>query len=141
MSFYYNKPKPTYIKNAFSTPSRYNKASNKSSIKLTRANLFLKEVIKDSSIITTTSLGKEVYNLKIKDSPITIGYLGYLVNKEKLSNLTSYLFNLGEQFNLKDFFIIINYSLEGKFYYYAINNGRITFKECVDNSKDLSIAF
>ena len=119
MSFTLYKNKPSY-NNSASTTSRYNKNSFKSSNKLTRARYFIKNILKDNSIITTTSLGKEVYNLKIKESLITIGYLGYLVNRKKLNSLISYLINLGGQYNLKDFFILISYPLEEKFFYLIV---------------------
>lgn len=119
---------------------KFNRHSNRMPINLTRAKLFLSNTLRDSTLITTALLRKEVYNIKDKNSPTTIGYLGYLVNKDKLDSLTSYLMNLGEKHMLQDYFIIINYSLDNKFFYAIIHQGVISYKEWVSNN-DLSIAF
>ena len=109
MSFYNKKP---------SNFKAFNKVN-----KVTRANSFFKAILRDNSITSTISIGKEVYNIKDKESSVTLGYLGFLVNKDKLNSLSSYIINLGLKFNLVTFFIIISYPLENKYLYLKVNRG------------------
>lgn len=87
----------------------------------TRALLFIKNILRDSSITSTRVIGKEVYTIKFRDYNKYIGYLGFLVNKSKLDSLASYILNLGLKYKLSRFFIIISYPLENKFYYLKVD--------------------
>ena len=111
---------PSYIKkpNNFKTFNRVNKENS-----IIRATSFFKTILRNNSIISTTFIGKEVYNIKDKETSIMLGYLGFLVNKEKLNSLSSYIINLGLKFNLVNFFIIISYPLENKYLYIKVYKG------------------
>ena len=112
-----------------------------SSSRVTRALYFYRTILRDNTITSTSSIGKEVYNIKDKASSKNIGYLGFLVNKDKLDSLSSYILNLGLKFNSSNFFIIISYNLENKFYYLKVNRNRVESKEWLSSSKDLSLEF
>ena len=127
MSFYNRKP---------SNFKAFNKVN-----KVTRANSFFKAILRDNSITSTISIGKEVYNIKDKESSITLGYLGFLVNKDKLNSLSSYIINLGLKFNLVTFFIIISYPLENKYLYLKVNRGISSLGEWVHSPRDLTQEF
>jgi hypothetical protein len=111
---------PFHIKkpNNFKTFNRVNKEN-----RVIRASSFFKTILRDNSILSTTSIGKEVYNIKDKETSIILGYLEFLVNKEKLNSLSSYIINLGLKFNLVNFFVIISYPLENKYLYIKVYKG------------------
>jgi len=129
---------PSYIKkpNNFKTFNRVNKENS-----IIRATSFFKTILRNNSIISTTSIGKEVYNIKDKETSIMLGYLGFLVNKEKLNSLSSYIINLGLKFNLVNFFIIISYPLENKYLYIKVYKGISSLGEWLSSSRDLSLEF
>lgn len=123
-SFNYKKNfKDNYSKEFSKATSLRNSLSSKNSSTLTRANYFLKSTLKDYSTISTFKVGKEVYNLRDKETNKVIGYLGFLLSKEKLNSLSSFIINLASKYSNNNFIVIINYTLENKFYYLtSINN-------------------
>ena len=129
---------PSYNRQYYNSKA-FNKVNKVNSF--IRANSFFKTILRDNSIISTTSIGKEVYNIKDKDTSIMRGYLGFLVNKEKLNSLSSYIINLGLKFNLVNFFIIISYPLENKYLYIKVYKGISSLGEWLSSSRDLSLEF
>ena len=130
MPFYNKKPYN------FKTFNKDNKINS-----VIRATTFFKTTLRDNSILSTTSIGKEVYNIKDKETSIILGYLGFLVNKEKLNSLSSYIINLGLKFNLVNFFVIISYPLENKYLYIKVYKGISFLGEWLSSSRDLSLEF
>jgi len=110
-------------------------------ISLKRANTFIRKNLKDFTTISTFKLGKEVYNLRDKDSNKVIGYLGYLVAKEKLASLSSFIANIGLKANNSNFIIIIYYALENKYYSLTIINSTIREGEWLSSTKEISKEF
>lgn len=103
-----------------------------------RANNFYKYTLRDSSIISTSLLGKEVYNIKLKDSSTTLGYLGFLPNYSKVESLSSYIIKLGLDFKLKSFIIILNYTRRKQFLFIIIKDNSIYKEEWLDSPRELA---
>lgn len=126
---------------SFASKSTSNTRSTFSSNRVGRAISFFKTNLKDNSIKSTTKLGKEVYNIKDKVSNRDLGYLGFLVNLEKLDSLSSYILNLGLKYNNSNFIILIYYALDNSYYYYKIINKVVSYSEHISSSRDLSLEF
>src|SRR5690348_5764952 len=82
-------------------------ASKASPLALSKANSFLYTLLKDTSLISTYKLGKEVYNIRDKASNKVIGFLGSLVSFKKLRSLSSFIKNKARKLGIKSYFIII----------------------------------
>lgn len=103
-----------------------------------RANNFYKYTLRDSSILATSLLGKEVYNIKLKDSSTTLGYLGFLPSYSKVESLSSYIIKLGLDFKLNSFIIILSYVKEKRSLFIIIKNNTIIKEEWLDSSRELA---
>lgn len=123
--------------------SKYNNRSNTKdySLLLNKANSFFKTKLGDNSITSTYLLGKEVYNIRDIESNRVLGYLGNLVNLEKLNSLVFYIIKKALESRNSNFIIILNYIKEDKFYYLTYNNNRVIKEEFLSSTIDLQIEF
>jgi hypothetical protein len=107
---------------------------------LEKPNKFLSTIIKDSSIISTYIIGKEVYNIRDKASNKAIGYLGYLVSKDRLKSLIGFILNKALSANKLSFIILIYYPKEDSIYY-LIYNKKIRKEGYIVDLKDFKREF
>jgi len=132
-------------KTSFRSYRTYNSTKNKAKenykYSLNKAKSFFISTLRDRSITSTFIVGKEVYNIRDKDSNKVLGFLGYLVFLNKLNSLVNYITRKALEFKLKNFIIILNYALENKFYYIIYNSNSITKEEFLNSSIELRREF
>lgn len=108
---------------------------------LHRPTTFFRNILRDTSVISTVTVGKGVFNIKDIDTGRHLGYLAFLVSKEKLDSLCSYILNRGLNYNSNYFFIIIHYALDNKFYYLKVHKGIVQYSEWLSSKEDMAREF
>jgi len=70
-----------------------------------------------------------------------MGYLGYLVSLDKLNSLVTFIIKRALEANNNNFIILLNYSLENKYYYLIYNNSTISKEEFLSSKIDFRREF